>query len=339
MIRVITEDVRRVVVHQVADSAIPGTGQVTIRIELVGVCGSDAHVYEGTHPYLNYPQVQGHEIVGIIDAVGPGTHVPVGARVVVEPTVACGECIACRRGRPNCCRRLHVMGITRPGGLSETLVVDEIHTHEVGRLHPDAAVLIEPLAVALHAVDRARVTAADTVLVIGAGSIGRVAVVAARSRGARVLVAERTIERRVILETLGAESVIGTGTAELTDAVAEFTGGDGCTVIIEATGNAELLRLALDLVAYSGTVVAVGISEDNLSVPVSLLSRKEVALLGSRNSDHDFPGAIELARAHQAALRATISDRVMLSDAEAAFLSVLNRSAVGKVVVVMPIAK
>lgn len=332
----VTERAGRVAPWPATPPAALAPDEALLRVEVVGICGSDAHVFEGTHPYLGYPQVQGHEVVGIVEALGTdagGVGVTVGERVVLEPTMPCGACIACRRGRPNCCVRLGVHGITLPGGLSRRLPVRAASLHPVPGLDAEIAVLVEPLAVALHAIDRAHIGPDDTVLVLGAGSIGRSAVVAARHRGARVIAAERTPARRPLLEALGADTVVPIERAAVERAIAAATGQDGCTVVVDTTGNGALLALALDVVAHSGAVVAVGISPDLLDIPVALLTRKEVSLLGSRNSAGDFPEAIRIATANADALRASIGARVPFARAQEAFQMVLDGSIPGKVVV------
>lgn len=336
MLQVVTERVGLVAVRDVPAPAGPGPGEVLLAIERVGICGSDAHIYDGSHPYLGYPVIQGHEIVGVVGALGENITVSihVGDRVVVEPADPCRSCVACRRGRSNCCVNLRVLGVTRPGGLSECLAVAAVMVHPVGDLHPDAAVLVEPLAVALHCVDRADVAERDTVLILGCGSIGRAAVLAAHSRGARVIVADNSAGRCALGVRLGADATVGLAEGDLAAAVAEFTNGDGCTVAIDTTGSGALLRASLDLVAYSGSVVVVGISEEDLNVPVALLSRKEISVLGSRNSSQGaFPRAIELAKANSDALRSTITDRFVLEDAGQAIRAVAGGTSTGKVVV------
>jgi len=323
------------------DTAAPpvaGEHQVLVAVQTVGICGSDASFFGGTHPYLVYPQVQGHEVVGSIaqtaQDVAAAERLPVGTRVVVEPLCPCGQCLACRRGRSNCCTELEVLGIHRPGGLSDLMVVDAHRVHPIGELPDEAAVFVEPLAVALHSLSRAALQAGETVLVLGAGSIGRAAVLAAADLGARVLVADRSAHRLEATRRLGAEATVDVARGNVPDAVAAFTSGEGCRVVVEATGSASLLREALDVVAHSGSVVAVGISEDDLTCPVSLLSRKEVSLLGSRNSIDQFPAAIALARRHATALARTITHRFPLSEAEEAIRQVAGRApGLGKVVV------
>lgn len=333
--RALTTGPRTVALDDAQESARPGPGEIQVAVERVGVCGSDAHVYEGTHPYLSYPQVQGHEVVGRVAARGDGVEaLTVGERVVLEPTVSCGRCFACRTGHPNCCVELRVMGVTLPGGLRETFTVPTGMVHPVGDLEPDIAVLVEPLAIAVHAVERGEVSAGERVVVIGAGSIGRSVVIAALDRGAEVLVVERTPERAALLDHLGV-AVCSTDDADIRRSVHEFAGADGPGIVIDTTGSARLIEVAVGVVAHSGRIVVVGISPEEADLPVALLTRKEVSILGSRNSCGDFPRAIGIARRNAAALGRMITARFPLSGAEEAFRSVLERTSLGKVLVVV----
>jgi L-gulonate 5-dehydrogenase len=282
---VVTLAPRRLELRQTAVPE-PSPGHALVRVEAVGLCGSDYHIFDGTHPYAVFPQVQGHEFVG----VDTGS----GARVVVDPLRGCGTCFPCTRGRPNCCVDITVMGVQVPGGLAEYVSVPVGQLVPVGDLPASVAVLTEPVAIGLHAVSRGGVAAGDDVVVIGAGPIGLAATLAAADRGARVLVADRIAGRLDVAAKAGATTVVDTSDADLPDAVAAFTGGAGPAVVVEATGVPALVRLAVDVVAHSGTVVAVGISTAEVGLTVSDLSRKELNLLGSRNSAGEFPAAVDL---------------------------------------------
>jgi L-gulonate 5-dehydrogenase len=277
-------------------SPILADRQALVRVELVGLCGSDYHLYDGTHPYARYPQVQGHELVGVVEELPPGYAgtLGVGRRVAIEPLLPCGSCFACRRGRPNCCPELAVLGVHVPGGLADRFAVPVSSLYPTGDLPPEVAVLTEPVSIGLQAVTRAGIGAADTVVVIGAGPIGLVTALAAVDRGARVLVADRVASRLVFAERLGASRVVDTTVEDLSTATLDFTGGDGAAVVVEATGVPSLVRLAVDLVAHSGTVVVVGLSTDEVCIPVSEFTRKELNVLGSRNNSGVFGAAVAL---------------------------------------------
>jgi L-gulonate 5-dehydrogenase len=271
-------------------------GQAVVAVEAVGLCGSDYHLFDGTHPYASYPQIQGHEVTGVIAELEPGHSGPlrVGQRVAIEPLLPCGSCFACRRGRSNCCERLRVMGAHVAGGLADLFAVPVARLYSTGDLPPDTAVLTEPLSIGLQAVSRAGVVDGDNVVVIGAGPIGLFAALGALDRGGRVMVADRVANRLKHATRLGAVEVVDTTTDDLRAANAEFTDGEGAAVIIEATGVPSLIRLAVDLVAHSGTVVVVGLSKDQVAIPVTEFSRKELNMFGSRNNAGLFAAAVDM---------------------------------------------
>ncbi|MGH3026780.1 MAG: zinc-binding dehydrogenase, partial [Gaiellaceae bacterium] len=267
------------------------------------------HLFLGDHPYATFPQTQGHELAGIIESFGSDYDGPlqVGERVAVEPLVPCGACFACRRGRYNCCASLKVLGAHVPGGLAERLPVRAGALYPVGELDPDLAALCEPISIGLQAVVRAGIEADDTVVVLGAGPIGQAVTLSAKDRGAHLLVADRIGSRLDLAGRLGADQVVDTSDADLAEEVARWTSGDGAAVVVDATGVPELIRLGFDLVAPSGTIVIVGISQRDLSVPIIEFTRKELSVLGSRNNAGVFGGAVDLVTRHQKAVRLLIT--------------------------------
>lgn len=279
-----------------AETPAPAPGRAVVRVEAVGLCGSDYHIFDGTHPYAVFPQVQGHEFVGVVAALPDPYEGPhrAGDRVVVNPLRGCGECFPCTRGRPNCCVEVTVMGVQVPGALAEYVSVPVDQLVSAGSLPARVAVLTEPVAIGLHAVSRAGIRPGDDVVVTGAGPIGLAVTLAAADRGARVLVADRIAGRLENAARAGAARVVDTGAEDLAAAVADFTAGIGPAAVVEATGVPALVRAAVDMVAHSGTVVAVGISTADVGLKVSDLSRKELNLVGSRNSVDEFPAAVDL---------------------------------------------
>lgn len=293
-----------------------GADQARIGVCVVGLCGSDYALFTGEHPYAHFPQTQGHEFSGVIlelgeDYVGPLVR---GDLVAVEPIVPCGSCFACRRGRYNACSHLKVMGAHTSGALADEVVVRSSALHGVGKLDAELAALVEPVSIGLQAVVRGQVTAKDTVVIIGAGPIGLAATLAAADLGARVLVADRISSRLEAARVMGAESVLDTTTSDLGVRVAAFTDSDGASVVIDATGVPAVIRLAFDLVAHSGAIVIVGISDEDVSVPVIEFSRKEVTVYGSRNNTCLFPRAVQLVQRHQVQLKTWITHRISLED-------------------------
>ena len=295
----------------------PAAHEALVRIEAVGLCGSDYHLFDGTNPYARFPLVQGHELVGTVEGLAGGASGPLrlGQRVAVEPLVWCERCFACRRGRPNCCVDLQVRGVHLPGGLAEYVVVPVARLFPTGDLPPEVAVLTEPLSIGLQAVTRADVGPQDRVVVLGAGPIGLAAALGALDRGAEVLVVDRVASRLAHADRLGAHRLVDTTVDDLDAATADFTGDDGAAVVVEATGTAALVRRSVALVAHSGTVVVVGVSSEEVAIPVGDFTRKEVNLLGSRNNAGLFPAAVSLVTRYAGPLAPIVTHQAPLDDA------------------------
>jgi len=293
-----------------------GSDQARIGVSVVGLCGSDYHLFSGQHPYATFPQTQGHEFAGVVLELGQSYTgaVAIGDTVAVEPLIPCATCFACQRGRYNCCAKLKVMGAHAPGALAEEVVVRTEALFAVGDLDVELAALVEPVSIGLQAVVRGGVAADDTVVILGAGPIGLAATLAATDLGAHVLVADRIPSRLDAARLMGAERVVDTSHADLGQAVDDFTRSDGAAVVIDATGVPELIRNTFDLVAYSGSIVIVGISDKEVSIPVIEFSRKEVTVYGSRNNTSLFGRAIELVRGHQDQLRTWVTHRISLDE-------------------------
>jgi L-gulonate 5-dehydrogenase len=296
---------------------VPEPGQARLRVERVGICGSDLHLYHGTHPYATYPRIQGHEIAARVDAFGVGYAGPlrVGDRVAVEPLLPCGTCYPCRRGRPNACVRLAVLGAHVDGALAEAIALPTGLLHEVGGLDPELTALVEPISIGVQAATRGAIGPDDRVVVFGAGPIGQAVLVAAVDRGARVLVTDRLASRLSLARQLGAEATAEAGREDLAAIVAEWTDGDGPGVVVDAVGAPAVIRAAIDLVASTGRVVIVGLSDQEVSIPVIEFTRKELTILGSRNNAGRFGEAIDLVRRRGDTVKALITHRFPLERA------------------------
>lgn len=293
--------------------AVPGPGEALLRVEAVGICGTDLHIFDGQYP-VELPLVQGHEISAVVETLPPGYEGPLtlGARVAVEPVVACGTCYACRHGRRNTCREMDAIGVRRPGGFQENLAVPVTNCHPAGDLPADITALSETLSVSLRSVLRAGVTSHDTVLVMGAGPIGLGAVIAARDAGADVMVVDLHDARLELAGELGAAQLVR-GLTELPARVERWTDGDGAAVVIEATGVPGVAAVAFDVVAIAGRIAMVGVSEQELRINQRLFTSKELDVYGSR-ATLDFPGAVALGARHPEAVRKLVSHRFGLSE-------------------------
>jgi threonine dehydrogenase-like Zn-dependent dehydrogenase len=257
------------------------------------------YIYRGDNPYATFPVVGGHEIAGTVADVGEGVQgIAAGMRIVVEPFLACGSCYACRVGKANCCSRLSIIGVHRPGGFAESVVVPATHIHPVpDDLSMTWASFAEPVAIAVHACRRGRVGEVESgeyTLVLGCGPIGLALIEVARARGARVVATDINSDRLRMAETLGAETL--PADEKLLPTVLEQTGGDGAPVILEATGSVAAMESTPDLVAAGGRIVLVGLIKRGVGVtfPGLDFTRKEMTILGSRTSVGCFPEALDL---------------------------------------------
>lgn len=274
----------------------PVTGEALVRVAAAGLCAGDLYIYLGKNPYVSFPRVGGHEIAGVVEALGPDTVGPkLGARVVVEPFIGCGTCYPCRAGKPNCCANLRIIGVHRDGGFADFVVapIDKLIPIPDGMNFYDAS-FAEPVAIGVQACRRGQVAAGDVVLILGAGPIGLALVEVARARGAKAYITDITKERLATAEELGATPIAaGEG---LIDRVLEITNGEGMPVVIEATGSVTAMEQTADLVAAGGRVVIVGLVKKGtpVSFPGLDFTRKEMTIVGSRASTGCFPESLDL---------------------------------------------
>jgi L-gulonate 5-dehydrogenase len=274
---------------------VPGPEAVVVKVQSVGVCAGDLHIYNGRNPYAVYPCIGGHEIAGEVEQVGADVDEwQPHDRVVVEPFLSCGKCYPCRIGKPNCCTNISILGVHMPGGFAEYVAAPASHIHRIPQeLSTKWATFAEPLAIAIQACRRAELDKEDC-LVVGCGPIGLALIEVARARGATVMATDINLDRLEMASKLGAkvipmdESFAGT--------IADHMNGEGVPVVFEATGAPEVISQCFDLVASGGRLVTLGLIPKGVSVslPGLDLTRKEATILGSRASAYCFPEALEL---------------------------------------------
>lgn len=264
--------------------ASPDHGWVAVDISHVGICGTDYHIFEGKHPFLQYPRVMGHELSGrVADATGPFAK---GELVIVNPYIACGTCRACRRGTPNCCYNIGVLGVHRDGGMCERIHVPIDNLYPAKGLESFEAAMVEFLAIGAHAVRRSEVAQRDRVLVVGVGPIGLGVALFARSRGAEVHLLDASRARLdMIAQKFGFDSAMAV--EDGTDAVIGPTDGDGYDVVFDATGNATAIEAGFAYVAHSGTYVLVSVVTDTITFADPAFHKREMKLVGSRNATRE----------------------------------------------------
>ena len=278
----VTEGVGEMRVREVPEPGDPGTGELLVRPDAVGLCGSDYHFFDGGLTEAagggRFPRVQGHEVSATVEVVGEGCGPgwEVGQRVALWPLTACGSCYPCRVGRANVCSNFQLIGIHIDGGLRERFAVAADHAFPIDAA-PELAALVEPVSIAVRAMHRGRVEAGERVVILGAGPIGQSLSVAARDRGAEVLLVDRVASR---LERSRTETLVWSGAAQVVGDARDWSGGLGPAVVIDATGAPAAVRAAVDLVAPAGRVVQVGMSGDEATVRIGSFTEKELDVLG-----------------------------------------------------------
>lgn len=293
----------------------PGPGEILLRVEACGICGSDVHGYDGASGRRIPPIIMGHEAAGIVAAVGPGVAgVHEGDRVAPDSTIYCGECEYCRRGEINLCDRREVLGVStadfrRAGAFAEFVAVPERVAHRLPETlaFTDAA-MIEPLAVAVHAVDLGGVPKDGTALVVGAGMIGLLTLQALRIAGcSAVYVLDIEESRLKLAEELGASAVINGKTADPAAELSRLTDGRGVDVAMEAVGSTPTIKAAIENVRKGGTVVLIGNIAPTAEIPLQIVVSRQLRLQGSAASAGEYPRCIELLARGEINLKPLIS--------------------------------
>lgn len=262
----------------------PREGYSIIKIQRIGVCGTDLHAFEGTQPYFEYPRILGHELAATFVS-GDAEGFEPGEAVTIIPYLYCGKCIACRNGKTNCCTNIQVCGVHCDGGMAEYYAVPSYALLHGDGLSFEELVLVEPLAIGAHAIRRAQVTENEFVLVIGAGPIGLGIMEFARIAGGRVIAADINAGRLQFCKThLQVSDVINGLEENMIDRLREITNGDMPTVVIDATGNQRAINSGFQYMAHGGRYVLVGLQKEAISFAHPEFHKREATLMSSRNA-------------------------------------------------------
>ncbi len=325
----------------------PGPGMALVRIRAVSICGSDLHYYrEGrigdSRP--TEPLVLGHELAGEVVAIEPGAgqqhdQLQPGRRVAVDPAISCERCEQCQAGHPNLCPHVRFAG-TPPtdGGLQEYLVWPARLLEPLpGDMSCETGALLEPLGIAIHATDLARIRLADTVAVLGAGPIGLLAIRCAVLSGAvRVFATDLRPERVAAARDFGASETADAAATDVARWLHERTGGRGVDVVLECAGAAQTFAQAVEVVRPGGTVVLVGIPDDDrIAFGAAAARRKGVTIKLCRRMKHTYRRAIALAQAGLVDLPKLVSHRYPLDRVGEAFAALDRGDAVIKAMVML----
>lgn len=299
----------------------PAPGWVRVGVTAVGICGTDLHMFGGAMGDVTGLQ-PGHEVAGVIDAVGDGVTLAIGSKVALEPITACGHCFQCASGRRNRCREHRLFGVTARGGMAQYLSVPADGLHALpGDLNDNVAALAEPMAVCVRGTRRAGIGIGDRVAVLGAGSIGLLSVLTAREAGAgEVFVTARYPHQRALAQSLGATRVFAT-----IEQMIDEVGPESMDVVVETVGGrSEALAEAVSVAARGGAIAMLGVFEGSPRIPGLAFASHELSLVASycygRDARvSDFAHAAALLEKHRGVLPELVTHRFKLDEVARAY--------------------
>jgi len=331
--------VRAAVLHGIGDLRIEGLadpvpveGELLIRVRSVGVCGSDVHYYAHGRigdVVVTSPHILGHETAGeVVDVPDGVTGLELAYKVAIEPGIPCRDCPMCRTGRYNLCPDIKFLGHPpTPGAYTELIAYPAAWCHRIPEaLSFDDGAMIEPLAIAVFAIDEAPVQTGHTVAIFGCGPIGLLIMQVARAAGAgKVLVSEPIKERRQFALKLGADAAFDPRDSDIVANILEATAGQGVDLAVEAAGAPDTYAQAIDVARRDGTALFVGIpEEDAVSIPIHTARRRAVTIVNLRRFRGTYPRAIDLVTRGKVDVRTMATHRFALDNIDQAFQLVQN---------------
>lgn len=308
---------------QQAQMPVPQQGEALLKLLYGGICGSDLGTYRGTFAYVSYPRSPGHEFSAEIVEIGENDKgLKPGMVVTCNPYFNCTTCYSCERGLVNCCTTNQTMGVQREGAFAQYITMPIERIYDGQGLSAKTLALIEPFCISYHGVSRAKVKAGDKVLVVGAGTIGVLAAVAAKALGAQVYVsdvAEAKLESAY--SEFGLDGKILNSSPEHFDSeVSKLTNGNGFDVTIEAVGLPSTFQNCIDAAAFGARVVVIGVGKSNVDFNFTTIQKKELNVYGSRNAlKKDFLELIEMVKAGKVDLDKVVTNVYDYTDAVRAF--------------------
>jgi threonine dehydrogenase-like Zn-dependent dehydrogenase len=274
---------------EIIEQAMPvrKQGEALLKILYGGICGSDLGTYRGTFAYASYPRIPGHEFSAEIIEIGDNDrNLKPGMIVTCNPYFNCGHCYSCQRGLVNCCTSNETMGAQRDGAFSEYITMPIERIYDGKGLSAKTLALIEPFCISYHGISRANIQPNDKVLVIGAGTIGVLAAVAAKAKGAKVYISDVAENKmNYAIETFGLDGgILNDSPENFIKRVEEITNGNYFDVTIEAVGLPSTFQACIDAAAFGARMVQIGVGKRTHEFDFTLLQKKELNVYGSRNA-------------------------------------------------------
>ena len=300
--------------------------EALLKVKCVGICGADVASYTGNQPFTTYPRIPGHEFSAEIVTIPENDKgLKAGDIVTCNPYFNCGECYSCERGFVNCCTDNQTMGVQRDGAFCEYIAMPVERIFKGEGLNAEELSLIEPFSISQHAVSRATIKETDTVLVVGAGPIGLFALLAAKQKCKKIVVADILDNRLSLAKEYGADAVVNTKTQSLEEFTNEFTEGRGFDVCIEACGAPETFLNCIDCAAFAANIILIGNGKRETSFVHSIILKKELNIHGSRNAlNADFINNIRIVADKKADVMKMVSGIYDMENATAAFEALKN---------------
>jgi len=275
-------------VFEMVDMPVRKTGEALLKVKYAGVCGSDLKVYLGTMNNVTYPIISGHEFSAEVVEVDDIEHgFKPGMLVAVAPYFGCGTCYCCQKGYFNCCQNNKTMGVGRDGCYQEYVSIPLEKMCDGKTLGAKTLAMVEPFANSMHLIKRTKVKAGDKMLIFGSGPIGVFAMLASKHRGAEVYMADISEKRLEYAMKLGADGVVNVADQKIDEWVRSQTGDAGFDICIEAVGSPSVFVDCLNSVSYRGKVMVIGVTKKEFSFNQTIISMKEIELVGSRNSQRE----------------------------------------------------
>lgn len=312
-----------------APNPTPSPGEVLVAVRASGLCGTDDRIWSGDRP-VKYPLIPGHEFIGEVIRVGEGVRrVRTGDRVAIEPNYSCGVCTLCVEGNRNLCLSRTAIGIDVHGGFAEQVVVPERCCWPAPpNLTDDQLLLSEPLAVVVRAVNRSNAKPGECAVVLGAGTLGLLALQVLRASNVKVLVLSRSSRRLDLARQLGANDIASLSEAAGVEVARRFSGRDGVDLVIETAGSAEAVEEAVKLVRPGGRCVLVGLPHSPSSVNFFWVVRREITIIGSMIYQDEFSQALTLLSEGKIQVAPLITHRFPLDVIHSAFAAFRSADAI-----------
>lgn len=296
-------------------------GHAIVRIRNIGICGTDLHAFEGTQPFFNYPRILGHELSGELMDFDAAPGFQRGEAVTFLPYLNCGDCIACRAGKTNCCINLRVCGVHIDGGMVDYYSIPShllVHSNGLGL---EELAMVELLAISAHGIRRADIKPGEFILVMGAGPIGLATMEFAKLKGAEIIAMDLNPFRLEFCKNiLGISNIINAGHADIIEQLSDITHGNMPTVVIDASGNRKAIQGGLNYLAHGGRYILVGLQQEEIMFSHPEFHKKETTLMSSRNATRDdFEYVIQNMVNRKISPASFITNRVKFKDVAAEF--------------------